>query len=154
MKHYQEQLFKVLSRNDTGETGGHQSGISIPKAVAGSSIFPTMTKSILNPRREVTFIDEGGNTWNLQYIYYNDKYHGKPAGKCHDEFRLTCTNAYIREHNIKAGDQIWFAIDDEGKRYIGYVRAGQQIDNNYREEDGVVIIKIKSWTSIKKETYE
>ena len=128
MKHYKEQLFKVLSRNDTGETGGHQSGISIPKAVAGSSIFPA--------------------------IYYNDKYHGKPADKCHDEFRLTCTNSYIREHNIKAGDQIWFAIDDDGKRYIGFMRAGQQVDNKYREEDGMVILKIRSWTSIKKEKYE
>ena len=150
MKHFKEQLFKVLSRNDTGETGGHQSGISLPKAVASSSIFPEMSKSILNPRRELTFIDEGGNAWNLQYIYYNDKYHGKPANKCHDEFRLTCTNAYIHDHHIKAGDQIWFAIDDEGKRYLGFIRAGQQIENNYHEKDGFVILKIRSWTSIKR----
>ena len=40
MTQFEEQLFKVLSRNDTGETGGHQSGISIPKNVASSSIFP------------------------------------------------------------------------------------------------------------------
>ena len=42
MSQFEEQLFKVLSRNDTGETGGHQSGISIPKDVAKSSIFPNM----------------------------------------------------------------------------------------------------------------
>jgi hypothetical protein len=151
MKQYNEQLFKVLSRNDTGETGGHQSGISIPKNVAKSAIFPQMSKLFLNPRRDVTFIDEGGKEWNLQYIYYNDKYHGKPAGKCHDEYRLTCTNAYIREHNIKSGDQIWFAIDESGKRYIGFVREGQDIIPKYKEEDGFVILKIKSWTSIKKD---
>jgi hypothetical protein len=69
MKQFEEQLFKVLSRNDTGETGGHQSGISIPKSVAKSSIFPTMSQSILNHRKDVTFIDEGGKEWNLQYIY-------------------------------------------------------------------------------------
>ncbi len=147
---YKEQLFKILSRNDTGETGGHQSGISIPKMVARSSIFPHMSTEILNQRRDITFIDEGGREWNLQYIYYNDKYHGKPAGKCHDEFRLTYTNAYIREHNIKSGDQIWFAIGEDGKRYIGYLRSGQQPAQTYREEDGFVILKIRSWTSIKK----
>lgn len=151
MKQFEEQLFKVLSRNDTGETGGHQSGISTPKNVASSSIFPKMSKLILNPRRDVTFTDEGGKEWNLQYIYYNDKYHGKPAGKCHDEFRLTCTNAYIREHNIKSGDQIWFAIDEDGKRFIGFLREGQEPKQTYKEEDGFVILKIRSWTSIKKD---
>lgn len=150
MKKFKEQLFKVLSRNDTGETGGHQSGISIPKAVASSSIFPKMSTQFLNPRREVTFIDEGGKEWVLQYIYYNDKYHGKPANKCHDEFRLTYTQAYINEHNIKSGDQIWFAVDEEGKRYLGFLRQGQNMEQSYKEEDGVVILKIRSWTSIKR----
>ena len=147
---FEEQLFKVLSRNDTGETGGHQSGISIPKDVAKSSIFPKMSKNILNHRRDVTFIDEEGKEWNLQYIYYNDKYHGKPAEKCHDEYRLTCTNSYIREHNIKAGDQIWFAIDDDGRRFMGFLRGGQSPAQTYKEEDGFVILKIRSWTNIKR----
>jgi hypothetical protein len=150
MKDFKEQLFKTLSRNDTGETGGHQSGISIPKDVARSSIFPQMSTQFLNPRREIVFVDEGGRDWTLQYIYYNDKYHGKPAGKCHDEFRLTCTNAYLREHNIKSGDQIWFAITEDGERHIGFLRAGQSPENTYKEEDGFVILKIRSWTNIKK----
>ena len=150
MKEFKEQLFKVLSRNDTGETGGHQSGISIPKAVASSTIFPYMSTQFLNPRREVTFIDEGGKEWIMQFIYYNDKYHGKPVGKSHDEFRLTYTQSYIKEHNIKSGDQIWFAIDDEGIRYIGFGRQGHIFERNYKEEDGVIVLKIRSWTSIKR----
>ncbi len=148
---YKEQLFKVLSRNDTGETGGHQSGISIPKAVASSSIFPKMSKEILNQRREINFYDESGTKWILQYIYYNDKYHGKPANKCHDEFRLTCTNAYIHKNNIKSGDRIWFAIDDDGHRFMGFVRQGEVINEPYEEdEDGYVVLKIRSWTNIKR----
>lgn len=151
MKIYKEQLFKVLSRNDTGETGGHQSGISIPKAVASSSIFPKMSKEILNQRREINFYDESGTQWILQYIYYNDKYHGKPANKCHDEFRLTCTNAYIHKNNIKSGDRIWFAIDDDGNRFMGFVRQGEVINEPYEEdEDGYVVLKIRSWTNIKR----
>lgn len=151
MKIYKEQLFKMLSRNDTGETGGHQSGISIPKAVASSSIFPKMSKEILNQRREINFYDESGEKWVLQYIYYNDKYHGKPIDCCHDEFRLTCTNAYIRKNNIKSGDRIWFAIDDEGHHYMGFVRQGEEINEPYKEdEDGYVVLKIRSWTNIKR----
>jgi hypothetical protein len=151
MSNFTERLFKKLSRNDTGETGSHQSGISIPKSVAHSSIFPKMSTAILNQRREISFIDEGGREWKLQYIYYNDKYHGKPANICHDEFRLTYTNAYIKEHNIKAGDQIWFAIDESGNRHIGFLREGQEPKQTYKEEDGFVILKIRSWTSIKKD---
>ena len=151
MKCFKEQLFKVLSRNDTGETGGHQSGISIPKPVASSSIFPKMSKEILNQRREINFYDEGGTKWVLQYIYYNDKYHGKPANKCHDEFRLTCTNAYIQKNGIKSGDRIWFAVDDEGNRFMGFVRQGETYDEPYKEdEDGYIVLKIYSWTNIKR----
>lgn len=150
MYRFREQLFKVLSRNDTGETGGHQSGISIPKVIASSSIFPKMSKDILNPRKILVFIDEAGKEWNFPYIYYNDKYHGKPLNKCHDEYRLTCTTEYIRDHNIRSGDQIWFAIDNNGQRNIGFLRAGQTIPKIEEEEDGVVIIKIRSWTNIKK----
>ena len=56
MREFKEQIFKVLSRNDTGETGGHQSGISIPRAIASSSIFPEMSKNILNQRREINLL--------------------------------------------------------------------------------------------------
>lgn len=150
MSHYKEQLFKVLSRNDTGETGGHQSGISIPKFVAQSSVFPKMNRDILNHRCDITFTDEYGNNWDMQYIYYNDKYHGKPKEKCHDEFRLTCTNKFIRENSIKSGDQIWFAIDDSGKRFIGFLRAGQLVASEPKETPKCVVIKIKSWTTIKR----
>ena len=150
MKKFKEQLFKVLSRNDAGETGGHQSGISIPKSVASSSVFPIMSTEILNPRREIIFTDEGGKDWILQYIYYNDRFHGKPNGKNHNEYRLTYTNAYIKEHHIKSGDQVWFAIDDFGKRYIGFIREGDTPTDNYEEDDDIVILKIKSWTTIKR----
>ena len=105
MTQFEEQLFKVLSRNDTGETGGHQSGISIPKNVASSSIFPKMSKLILNPRREVSFTDEGGKEWNLQYIYYNDKYHGKHHqihqnihAICQQRGKLTCGQTGTNNH--------------------------------------------------------
>lgn len=119
-------LFKVLSRNDTGETHSHQSGISIPKPVASSGIFPELTTETLNPRTDVTFYDEEGVAWTFQYIYYNDVFFGKPREKGHNEFRLTCVREYIKKYDIKAGNEIWFSIDDNGVRHIGYVSEKQE----------------------------
>lgn len=116
-------IYKVLSKNDTGETKSHQSGITIPKKVAQSGIFPDLGIEELNPRIEVTFFDEEGTKWNFQYIYYNDVFFGKPKHQAHNEFRMTCVKDYIRENHIKSGDSIWFAIDDNGIRHIGFEKA-------------------------------
>ena len=70
-----EKYFKTLSRNDTGETHSHQSGISIPKLVARTPVFPQLGKEELNPRTEVCFFDEENTCWKFQYIYYNDVFH-------------------------------------------------------------------------------
>ena len=114
---------KTLSRNDTGETGGHQSGITITKFAAKSGVFPEMTTRVLNPRTTLIFYDFKGRTWTFEYIYYNDVFFGKPRHLSHNEHRLTCTLQFTREYNLKSGDEIWFAIDEEGKRYIGYDRS-------------------------------
>ena len=143
---FREKLFKVLSRNDTGETNSHQSGISIPKKVATSEIFPHLGVETLNPRVEVTFFDENNVAWRFQYIYYNDIHHGKPRHQGHDEFRLTCVKDYIREYDIKSGDQIWFGIDVRGVLRIGYVKAETEIPIS----EGTVVIKLSNkWKTIK-----
>ena len=116
-------IYKVLTRNDTGETHSHQSGITIPSKVAQSGIFPELGTETLNPRTDVVFFDEEGIKWTFQYIYYNDIYFGKPREKAHNEHRMTCVKDYIRGNNIKFGDSIWFSIDDNGIRRIGFEKA-------------------------------
>ena len=81
-------VFKTLSRNDTGETNSHQSGISIPKKVASSGIFPDLGTEILNPREELIFFDKDNKVWKFQYIYYNDVFFGKPKKLAHNEYKL------------------------------------------------------------------
>ena len=108
-------LYKTLSRNDTGETKSHQSGISIPASVAHSGIFPELGTEKLNPRITITFTDENGRDWTFQYIYYNDAFFGKPARQSHNEHRLTCVKDYIAENAIHSGDKIWFGIDETMK---------------------------------------
>lgn len=139
-----EKLYKILTRNDTGETNSHQSGITIPTVVAKSGIFPKMSKEVLNPREEITFFDEEKVAWNFQYIYYNDVYFGKPKNKSHNEHRLTCVRQYIKENQIRSGDSIWFGIDDNGVRYIGFKKAEQEI-----QEKKNVIKLTRNWHYVK-----
>lgn len=142
-------LSKTLSKNDTGETHSHQSGISIPKAIANEGIFPKLGMESLNPRVTVAFVDEEENTWLFQYIYYNDVFFGKERSKAHNEFRLTCVKDYIRHNSIQSGDDIWFGIEEDGTRRIGFTRAATK--NNYgKDEEGNVVISIKGgWHYVK-----
>ena len=124
-------IYKTLSRNDTGETHSHQSGISIPKEIANTSVFPKLGTERLNPREEITFYDDTNTQWKFQYIYYNDLYFGKERRKAHDEYRLTCVTKYIKQNSIKSGDTIWFSIDDNDVRRIGFER---QVENEEEVE--------------------
>lgn len=142
---YKIKVWKKLSRNDTGETNSHQSGIAIIKEIAKAGIFPNLTTETLNPRTQVSFLDQNGTKWDFQYIYYNDAYFGKPKGKGHDEFRLTCVKDYIRANDILAGDEIWFAVDDKGKRIIGFDRQSQNGNDN---DDGIIVIRKNNWKMI------
>ena len=42
----EKSITKVLSANDTGETGGHQAGILVPKEERLLSFFPALKRSI------------------------------------------------------------------------------------------------------------
>lgn len=138
---YLKKAWKTLSRNDTGETHSHQSGISIIKDIAWSGIFPTLTTEYLNPRTEVKFKDEEGYIWSFQYIYYNDIFFGKPREKGHNEFRLTCVKDFIQAYDIKAGDEIWFALDEDGNRVIGFNKAALASDESEDNDDDVIVIR-------------
>lgn len=141
---YKIKVWKTLSRNDTGETNSHQSGISIVKDIAKAGIFPILTTDELNPRIDVVFYDEKGEKWSFKYIYYNDLFFGKEKGKGHDEFRLTCVKDFIRANNIIAGDEIWFAINESGERIIGFNKQNSPEDD---DNDDVIVVR-KGWKMI------
>lgn len=95
-------ISKVLSANDTGETGGHQSGLLIPKEEQILSFFPTLDGSDFNPRAHLQFEDPEGKFWEFAFIYYNNKFFGGTR----NEYRLTRMTKYIRQAGLKAGDEI------------------------------------------------
>ena len=144
-----EKVFKILSRNDTGETNSHQSGISIPKYIIDIGLFPNLGIKELNPRISLDFIEEDGTNWTFQFIYYNDYYFGKPKNRSHNEYRLTRVIDLMRKHKIRAGDEIYFYIDADGTRNIGFVK--NKISDNISTNTtlkGNLIILSKNWKTI------
>lgn len=135
---YKIKVWKTLSKNDTGETGSHQSGISIVKNIARAGIFPILTTETKNPETTVVFKDENDIKWEFHYKYYNDAFFGKEKGKGHDEYRLTCVKDYLRYYSIKSGDQIWFGLSENGERLIGFER---QSDSQQDQDDGTIHIR-------------
>jgi hypothetical protein len=148
-----EKVFKILSRNDTGETNSHQSGISIPKNIVELGIFPDLGTDELNPRTTLEFVEEDGTFWTFQFIYYNDFYFGKPKNKCHNEYRLTRVIDLIRKHRIKSGDEIYFYIDNSGIRKVGFVKRefNESLEkdlNTTNIQKKNVIMLSKNWKTI------
>ena len=105
---------KVLTRNDTGQTGSHQSGIAIPKKVL--SFFPGLNPDLKNPCLELEFEDENGDLWGLEFIYYNNKLFGGTR----NEFRLKGTSKFIRKFGLTSGDSIIFERISDHKYKILY----------------------------------
>ena len=103
-------ISKILSSNDTGETGGHQAGILIPKGGDILQFFPELDEEEKNPRTSLYFIDEANQRWKFNFIYYNNKFFGGTR----NEYRLTGMTEYIRQNNLKAGDSIVLSRDNAG----------------------------------------
>ena len=93
---------KVLSANDTGETGGHQAGICVPKDSNILSFFPVLNAKLKNPREVLDITDDSGRVWSFAFIYYNSRFFGGTR----NEYRLTRMTAFLRDFNLKAGDKI------------------------------------------------
>lgn len=133
---------KRLSGNDTGITGGHQAGTLIPKKLI--DFFPELNPDEENPRCEIPFLDENGQYWTFNYIYYNNARHGRGT---RDEYRLTGMTAYIRQKGLQPGDTLIFTHDDNGD-YLIRVRYKKQ-ESVTEEKDGTITITIgSSWKVI------
>jgi hypothetical protein len=111
-------ISKELSRNDTGETGGHQAGILVPREPRILAFFPIVDPGQYNPRHMIVFHDSFGGSWTFSFIYYNNSHFGGTR----DEYRLTRMTPYIRSHNLLAGDTLTLSRDENGRYAIDFVR--------------------------------
>lgn len=116
-------ITKTLSSNDSGETGGHQAGILVPKGGDVLDFFPDLGNEEKNPRVSLYFEDSAGKEWKFNFIYYNNKFFD-PKGT-RNEYRLTGMTAYIRENGLKAGDDIILIHNEDDTYKIRYTRNGK-----------------------------
>ncbi len=108
-------ISKTLSANDLGLTGGHQSGILVPKKLLDEvSFFPALSSREKNPRVKLTFqLRNSDEFLLLNFIYYNSKFFGGTR----NEYRLTGLGPYLRRIGASLGDSIKMS-ESHGKLYI------------------------------------
>jgi len=107
---------KTLSANDTGESGGHQAGILVPKGDADFRAFlPNLGNAEKNPRAWIECTDQDGKTWDFCYIYYNNKHHD--PGGTRDEYRITHMTKFLSLFGAAKGDEISITGAPRSGRY-------------------------------------
>jgi HKD family nuclease len=93
---------KQLSPNDCGETGSTQFGVTVPKLDIG--FFPVLDTSTKNPEVWIEVVDEGGNTHDWRFIYFNNKFFDDDGTR--DEYRLTSTTPYLKQQQARGGQTL------------------------------------------------
>lgn len=116
----EQKIVKVLSANDTGETGAHQAGILVPKDPALLSFFPKLDASQYNPRVHLNFVDDAGTFWEFAFIYYNNALFDGTR----NEYRLTRMTKYIRQACLSVGDEVILSKDEDRYR-VSHARKQQ-----------------------------
>lgn len=129
------EIRKKLSPNDLGETGSHMAGILIPKEQQVLDFFPSLDKSVKNPRSELVMHERNAATrWVFNFIYYNNRFFGGTR----NEYRLTCMTQYLRASNAKVGDEVLFSLNDDHSYELAIVRA-KDLSTVVRD-DGVLVL--------------
>lgn len=137
---------KILTKNDAGETGGHQAGIAIPKKnTALLDFFPSLDIESFNPEEWIVCVDPDGNEWDMRYVYYNGKIF-TPKKSTRNEYRITHMTKFFKKWNAKSQDAIVFRGTNRKNRYqILIERRAEEEVNSIREPKLVVL---KGWAKV------
>lgn len=136
---------KQLTANDTGDTGGHQAGICVPRDdKALLSFFPSLDATDFNPDSWLYCEDETGKLWRMRYVYYNGKLHGRNT---RNEYRITHTTKLFRKWGAKPGDFMIFTGSDRTLHY--------KVRLEKRDEEGITkdnpipgLIVLRGWSRV------
>ena len=112
---------KVLSANDAGLTGSHQSAVVIPKVdFFESGFFPELDLDTDNPEVYLSMQRrDGGPVVTARFVYYNNK----RVGGTRDEVRLTGLSEFIKSTKPNAGDILRLEKSVDGNYFIAIRRA-------------------------------
>lgn len=133
---------KPLTRNDTGETGGHQAGIHIPKSQTELlALLPFLDPAQKNPDAWLEMTDDSGVNWQFRYIYYNNRLHDE--GGTRDEYRITHMTRFFRAVGATEGDVLVLSGSPGSNSYAISVRRG---DQEQGEPGGKPVrVRLKGW---------
>jgi len=136
------QVEKILSANDAGETGTHQAGWLVPKEREILAFFPRLDPSVYNPRCVVDAFDEAGEEWTFNFIYYNNR----RFGGTRNEYRLTGVTEFVRRHRLQAGDTI--VLENAGWRQLA-IRCRRKSSAVQVMPDGRKVLRLSgNWTVV------
>lgn len=136
---------KPLTANDTGETGGHQAGIHIPKSQADLlALLPFLDPAQKNPDAWLEMTDETGVTWRFRYVYYNNRLHD--VGGTRDEYRITHMTKFFRAVGAKEGD-VLVLHGSPGK--LSYSLSVRKEPSRQGGEAGAPVrVRLKGWRRV------
>ena len=137
---------KVLTKNDVGETGGHQAGITIPKKNSDLlDFFPQLDKKIFNPEEWITCVDPDGNEWDMRYVYYNGKTFS-PRLSTRNEYRITYMTKFFKKWNAKSQDSIVFEETKKRNRYLLSIERDEAVNPKFPQKPKVIVLK--GWSKV------
>ena len=131
----QDAIEKILTANDTGQTGSHQSGIAIPKRDEILLFFPHLSRDTKNPREIIEFMDPSGHIWKLNFIYYNNRFYGGTR----NEYRLTGIAPYIRSYRLVEGDTVKFSKTADGVWGISHMKSEDKCQTDFESGQFIMI---------------
>lgn len=129
-------IIKKLSRNDLGLTGGHQAGICVPKTVVAKDFFPKLNAEDYNPRVVIPMYFEMKRV-DVNYIFYNNRLHGRGT-RC--EYRLTGISRFLKNQNMKEGEDLVLSYDNSNQVYSLEVRHKEEESAKFFDEDKPIVI--------------
>lgn len=136
---------KPLTANDTGETGGHQAGIHIPKSQTDLlALLPFLDPAHKNPDAWLEMTDDRGVTWRFRYIYYNNRLHDE--GGTRDEYRITHMTKFFRAVGAEEGDVLVLTGSPGKLTYSVFVRKEKQPLS--AEARAPMRVRLKGWRRV------
>ncbi len=132
---------KILSKNDTGETGSHQAGIAVPKSNSKLiSFFPQLNSDEFNPETWLHCKDPDGEEWKLRYIYYNGKTFNPPKST-RNEYRITHMTKFFKKYRVTSSDRLIFSRTEKTAHYKIRIKTSDAVPSNQP-------IKLSGWSDV------
>lgn len=139
---------KILTKNDIGETGGHQAGITVPKSDTDLlSFFPFLNPDEFNPDTWLSCIDQDGEEWEMRYVYYNGKTFS-PKKSTRNEYRITHMTKFFSKWGVKTGDVVMFTKNSKENSFQILIKSENDSCGGHDISENNQPIVLRGWARV------